>query len=719
MTNFRLAAAVAPLAVLVASLAPIGGFASAQVTGEADPGEAEQPQLTPPTDEARQRFEQLPPEVQLGARAGGLQASWPVERTLVIAESPAAYANAIASWTLERRFPVLIDDGTPRAAWDIARFAHAFEPNRVLLFDEPGRFEAMVFGDSQPTGRRVLEEVAVASANAWGKENAGMRAIAWKRQGFTSPGLVYASEFDPAWTAALALGAGRGQPIFWLNRKAESLNAILNADAASAFEQTVRAGLVRNNAPWNQIGDDIDAVTLCLNIATRVRSEDGEVRALSDVLARNDDGSRYAWASIVPGSEAQAAYMAMSSLFLRPEKAWLFDGYADDFAPEYDVRPAEPLLEEAGLDVTMTRGDAATIDIWRALAKRGIDADFVHVNSSGMASLFNLRDSTVGYASDVPLLSRPAAVHFIHSFAAQRPGSRDTIAARWLDHGAFAFYGSAAEPFLGAFYPAKLIAARMRAPAPWAAAVRQNAGRFGEPWKLNAFGDALYVWTPEPPQLEPLPDRTRDEGPDLPTLGTPLLDDLRPVDRLIREAAGARDHDRLLRLLSFAGRRDDAVNLAKALVQAAQKPSSSDADAEGGGASAGDGAGGVPNISATVSESFAELALPLAFFESDVRLFTTLYQRLGADAASSETNTTMLWQLLRPTLGRTDDYVRTRISLLRAHPRSASLHADAAELAPHVRREFGQAAEFDMFNDYLMRTNNERIQQRLRDAMRR
>ncbi len=444
MTNFRLAAAVAPLAVLVASLAPIGGFASAQVTGEADPGEAEQPQLTPPTDEARQRFEQLPPEVQLGARAGGLQASWPVERTLVIAESPAAYANAIASWTLERRFPVLIDDGTPRAAWDIARFAHAFEPNRVLLFDEPGRFEAMVFGDSQPTGRRVLEEVAVASANAWGKENAGMRAIAWKRQGFTSPGLVYASEFDPAWTAALALGAGRGQPIFWLNRKAESLNAILNADAASAFEQTVRAGLVRNNAPWNQIGDDIDAVTLCLNIATRVRSEDGEVRALSDVLARNDDGSRYAWASIVPGSEAQAAYMAMSSLFLRPEKAWLFDGYADDFAPEYDVRPAEPLLEEAGLDVTMTRGDAATIDIWRALAKRGIDADFVHVNSSGMASLFNLRDSTVGYASDVPLLSRPAAVHFIHSFAAQRPGSRDTIAARWLDHGAFAFYGSAA-----------------------------------------------------------------------------------------------------------------------------------------------------------------------------------------------------------------------------------------------------------------------------------
>ena len=55
-------------------------------------------------------------------------------------------------------------------------------------------------------------------------------------------------------------------------------------------------------------------------------------------------------------------------------------------------------------------------------------------------------------------LTDPAAVVFIHSYSAANPYDASTLAGRWLNQGAFVYYGSVNEPFLTAFRTPQLVA---------------------------------------------------------------------------------------------------------------------------------------------------------------------------------------------------------------------------------------------------------------------
>jgi hypothetical protein len=672
-----LKAATAVLAALVCAHAG-APVASAQ---PAERGGIDREGLTP---EQRRMLENLPPEVLLGARAAQVAATLPVERTLVVAKSNAAFVNAISSWDVSRRFPVLIDDGSAQAAHDVARFVRAFGPERLVFYDDGGAWT----GKAAP--ERADRAVADAAAQAWGASGVAVLDAKWAELGFRPPGVVIASETDPAWPAAVALSAGRGMPLVWVSDVGGQLGGSLTPERAGEFARVVRAAFESTGRPFEALGDELDAVTICMSVPTRV-GRGGDITALTDIVGRNEQRERYAWASLLSGevagapasvAAARSAYMAMCALFLRPERARLFDGYSQDFGPPYRAQLAVEVLEGAGLDVSLVEGDSANATIWRRLALGGIEADFVHVNSSGGAHFFNLRGETRAYGSDVPMLIVPSAVHFIHSFSAQVPHRADTIAARWLENGAFAYYGSSHEPFLAAFLPAQVLAARLRAPAPWAAAVRHNQGRFAEPWKLNCFGDALYVWAPEAPVAPPAEDGS---------LGSPPLDGLTAVDDLVRDAARARETDRLLRLLVLSARDDAAAKLVSGLA-AAERVSE-------------------------VSPQTAELALPVAFAAEDEDAFEALYLRLDDVRARRTLHTSMLWQMLRPTISASDDGVRGRVSLLRAHIRTESMETDAETLAPHVGRLFGDGAVIDMYAGLLGRTDDPQRQKRLRDAM--
>lgn len=443
----------------------------------------------------------LPHQVRLGARASLIRRNLPVVPTVVIVPDGRSYVAAISRWSMNARYPVLIDDGSWTAQRDIARFVRAFNPRQVVRWSAPDA--AM---PAEPHGRRALIEAAVASA--WDADDAASLPARWESVALHPPGVVAMSDADPAWTAGLALAAGRGQLIAWVPASRDAVGgttSMLELDERSALiEQACEA----SGYSWQALGDDIDAVTLCLNHPVKIDLGDADQRrmlATSDVIGRHREGERtrrWAWGGQIFGSEAAAAYRAMCGLFLQPRNAWLFDGY-DATQPwvQWDATAAAAELEKARIATVVNDADIQGADDFRMRAAGrhgpasngaatedgapaassslgGVRFGMILVNSSGHAEFFDLRPGRA-LAGDAPIMAHPAMVYFVHSWSATSPDDRGTIAGRFLEHGAYAYIGSVHEPYLQAFIPTPVFVKRMLARAPLGISARTDDGPRG------------------------------------------------------------------------------------------------------------------------------------------------------------------------------------------------------------------------------------------------
>ncbi|MCW5764636.1 MAG: hypothetical protein KIT68_01505 [Phycisphaeraceae bacterium] len=334
---------------------------------------------------------------------------------------------------------------------------------------------------------------------------------------------VIASANDPAWTGALALAAGHGQPLVWVSAPAADPGANLPMDQAMALSGQITALLTSLGWKFDALGDEIDALTLALNLPVRVEyapppqplapsrlgpfvPKPGEALALADVIGRETGRARmarWAWCAHTPGNEAEAAYRAMSALFLRPRSALLFDGYeSNEPWVRYDMTAAAKLLTAAGLAVDMWDTPRQGLGDWQKMASRPVNAGLFMLNSHGQHWNFNLTPGQ-GRVGDVPVFGTPAAVSVVHSWSAWSPANAATVAGRFLLHGAFAYVGSVHEPFLQAFVPTPQLTARLASGLPLAAAARVEDG---PPWRITVIGDALFNLGPDAPRAEaPLP----------------------------------------------------------------------------------------------------------------------------------------------------------------------------------------------------------------------
>jgi hypothetical protein len=91
------------------------------------------------------------------------------------------------------------------------------------------------------------------------------------------------------------------------------------------------------------------------------------------------------------------------------------------------------------------------------------------------------------------VLSKPLALHMIHSFSLQQPDSVETLGGRWLQSGVYAYIGSVHEPYLPAFVPPLQVLERMVNAVPFVVAARQWDGPFSMPWRINTIGDPLML----------------------------------------------------------------------------------------------------------------------------------------------------------------------------------------------------------------------------------
>ncbi|MCK4871864.1 MAG: hypothetical protein KAS72_03970 [Phycisphaerales bacterium] len=493
-----------------------------------------------PPDPPAETAPSIQPERALGLRVRHLDTAWPTTDLVVLVPDEASYIAAIAAWSPAARWPVLIENDAGRA--DIARFVRAFRPERVVRLASVGSLPA--------PGEALRAAIVAAACEAWDVPDVESLADSWADRRFAPPGVIITSDAHPAWAAALALAAGRGQPIIWSDLPQRSVNTAIAPEHLDRLRTDLQAGLESLDYPWRSLGDAIDAVTICLNVPGRVPiPEQKAALALTDVVGRHDDSSRFAYTGwIFADSPARAAYQAMCALFLQPSSAMLFDGYTDGEPwAHYTVNPAAELLTKVGFDTQIIAAPNGDLSAWRRRTSGGLKASFIHINTMGNAPYFDLARSTKGWARDIPPLHVPAAVHIIHSWSAHSPGDPNTIAGRWLEHGAYCYVGSVHEPYLGAFVTPTELVGRLLAGEPWGAAPRHIGAK---PWKINIIGDPLHVFAP---RLDRLPASTLNG--EYVDLQTTLEAHLR--DRKFPEA---------IRELTLLGRDADAVKLLAAVL---------------------------------------------------------------------------------------------------------------------------------------------------------
>jgi hypothetical protein len=580
------------------------------------------------------------PQVLLGKRVQMVQQAAAVCGTVVIVSDASSYVEAIAHWTPRRRFPVLIDDGTPAAREDIGRFVRAFKPAHVVRWsakvDKPAPWESA----DPPT-------IFATVAKIWGAEGEkpGQAQLleVWKKSGFPPPGIVVTQTGDGAWPAALALAAGRGQLLAFIT-VVQGVNGALTVQQADEFEQAVEAAASASGFSWRTVGDVLDAVTLCNNAPARMENNKGEYLALTDRIGRIskgvENGERWAWCGQIFGNPEQSCYRAMCSLFLVTHKAWVFDGYTNGKPwSDFDGTEAAKLLRQISISVELDDTPHQGARDWRLRAARAVDADLILVNSSGNCDFFDLQPGQCK-PGDVPILEVPAALHIVHSWSLEFPANRDMLGGRWFERGVFAYAGSVHEPYLNAFMPTPKLAMRMMAGVPFGVAVRIDGAPL---WRIAVMADPLYMLGEEFQRVDDL-----------------VLDGASDVADGLRDLLTAGEYTKALDLLTILGRDAQAAQLAGTILKS--KPEAF-----------------TPPVAAA-----SVLALMRA---GDNQGVLAAYSKLDAAHAADPVLRDALWLASYPLLEAPTDSL---LLLLRANLRPDQIGRDATELAKAWMLKYGR-----------------------------
>jgi hypothetical protein len=438
-----------------------------------------------------------------------------------------AFLEAIATWDERFFFPILIDE----PAWTLP-FLRAFRPARVVRY--AGRAEAIKAGidggshnstaDRDKRWTRALEAVS----RAWSGPSDSERALPaadlppkWLKD--IPPGLVVADPQAPMLAGAIALAAGRFQPLVRLQvadagrrqqrepARTWRFSDIMNPGQAWELARGIEARIASVFEHYDRLGDECDFLTLAGDwpYLYSLETEVGILRgryAVDDLIGRrfeaaeqggwwNQTRQRWAYAGRLLGDPAASVARAMAALFLQPESAILWNTHSGGRPwSDYEMVHAAADLGRIvpGASAILHRADRqADLTNWHRAVDPVNRYGLVLFNSSGGPDRFAIGGGA-GRPADLPR-GDPTAVAMIHSFSAADPTDYQTIAGRWLAQGAFIYFGAVNEPFLLAFRTPRLVAELMVAGVPFAAALRQGEREvFGFPWRMVYLGDPLY-----------------------------------------------------------------------------------------------------------------------------------------------------------------------------------------------------------------------------------
>jgi hypothetical protein len=413
--------------------------------------------------------------MQLGAKSATVQRRLPLVNQVVLVPDEATYLDEIAKWSTENRWPVLFNQ-EPRAS----QFIRRFSPEQVWIRESVGGV-----GD-------VSEAMQQTVASAWGGEETISKAL----QNIHLPplGVVITSPDDPARFGAVALAAGRGQLLLYMKNDWGALNKVMSESTTNSLILEIKKTLENTGLSFENIGDAIDAITVCMKLPARVNLAQARENpvAISDVIGRDNSGKRFAWTGWIFGNKVDTAYMAMCSLFLERDNYWFCNTYPNSGAwANYGNGNLPDILPKYDINSTVVDGSLSGL---QEADKGGVDADVVYFTSKGNQDFLDMSDERTA-PTWLPVLNSPSALYFLHSWSLKIPSNRNTVGGTWLARGVYAYIGSSHEPTLHAFMPPVEMLRRTMSLVPFLPAARWSAGggMYSEPWRINTIGDPLML----------------------------------------------------------------------------------------------------------------------------------------------------------------------------------------------------------------------------------
>ena len=668
---------------IVLMCAAIAALASAQV-----------PPPSPPPSPDQRAIDAIPWPVKLGLRSQLVMHSFPLIDRVVLVPDGATYLDELSKWSGNGRWPILFDDGK-----FAPMFVRRFKPAQLIRRDSIG---APLPQDRQ--ARQALFDETLTRV-VKGNLEAHSARESFAKQNYAPPGIVISAPDDHAWTAALALAAARGQIIAWMNGDlfgnpdneldqdaTELLTAQVNSLVAAACQGAEGLAPLKYTA----LGDDVDAITLCRSIATKSQitlpgplrpniggpHNDGPT-AITDLLGRNPDGTRYAIVGWIFGDEARCAYMAMCSLFLPRERALMWNTYPlDNQWSQYATNGAASLYEKAGVNVQQFSGAAADVRAWQRMLPGGWAADVVVMNTKGNNDFFDLSSGTA-YASDVPVLNEPVALHLTHSWSMQYPASIGTVGGRWLDHGAFVAVGSCWEPYLAAFLPPNELANRWINFVPFIPGARWWDGQspLAKPWRVVTIGDPLMLFAPPEKVAKQRVTQPAEYGVDLGERVKALMRDA------VQEKSSAKFSE-AISILNLLGRDDVAVDLWRL------------AFSQG-----------------CADQATARAALDPLFRRRDQEEFIRAWSTAGELALRDLQTMDMLWHLFAPRLAPGNSVPAEALAALENAIRQPHPERDIERISPLLASAFGNGRALALIQREIKKTNASDSKKALADLM--
>ena len=480
--------------------------------------------------------------------SAGLRAKVPVVDQVVFVPDLPTMLDELGRWSAVGHWPILID-GEPLNEL----FVRRFRPSRVLR-------------RARVQGKDDKQAIEAAVGAAWDMAPGGQHGAVLGHVGAAPPGIVLTDEKATARAAAALLAAGRGQMLGWVEGDYGYSGGRLTAVQGRHLRSAVASACDATGAEWKALGDGIDTVTLCRDLAARVDGggqapmdniSNPPAVAVTDWIGRHDDGTRWAFAGWIFGTQGRSAYAANSSLFLPRTRVWMGDTYprSEPWSVWKLDEPAK-MLRSGGYDVTLVED----LDLNRLLAasRDGMQADLLFMTSKGNADFFRMSGGDDLDAAQVPVMRTPASLYMVHSWSLQAPYDARTVGGRWLANGVYADIGSSQEPTLQAFVPGRLVAARIMRGIPWLIAGRfwpGESGRFSKAWRINDIGDPLMM-APPPGRA----DRQRIAAPEsMPDGCTNAAHDAATALRSAMNAPSDDAFASAIALAAQAGRADIAV----------------------------------------------------------------------------------------------------------------------------------------------------------------
>jgi hypothetical protein len=589
-----------------------------------------------------------------GLRASLLSQAMQTLPIVVIVDDLSMYIDAISAWEGPIKFPVLYDDGTTAAKEHIARFVRRYNPERVHRIEGKGK---RAWGGSAEN-RQGMINTALAAAIHEPEADWKVTLKALKDTGIVSPGVVVIDPKHRHWAAGLALAAGRLQPIIYFSSLEKPFDNV-EPTMARSVNLGIEQGLRRLGLEFDEIGDEVDVITLAFGIGVKIRTGPGDraFLATTDQIGRTESsigGLRWAWCGQFRGTTSTTIYQAMCSLFLPIDSAYIWDGYSStgDW-DRYDGTAASNVLEQAGFETELFDSPRNSLAGFKGRSSsRPVDSSLILMNSKGSHVYFDLPQAREGSGrpGDLPILGQPSVLHMVHSFSLATPRSSRTVGGRWLERGVYLYAGSVNEPFLSGFVPTPFVAQRLLARMPFAAAVHYDDG---QAWKITVLGDPLKTVSPCGTRLSEVPAPIR-ESLGLTEIG---LED-RAKSRLKESSFSSAIEDFVL-----AGNDEAVVRLGAAILR--DRPESIEDDA-------------------------TKLLLQAAFRQHEHELVLDAFERLSVEERTDRMIMDTMWLAGRYRLTRFQD--SRAMAIMSTHLREWQEVHDAEELAVIMKSDSREKA---------------------------